>query len=232
MKQLKKSLIIVLCMCIVAAGAIVSRGMISKIPVFNSDSKKTIVIDAGHGGSDPGKVGIDGSLEKDINLAIAGYLKKELQSKKYNVVMTRETDTGLYQESDSNKKIADLHKRIEIMNGSDAALVVSIHQNSFTGESSKGAQVFYHSASEEGKKFAGIMQKKIASYIGDGNHRVEKANSDYYILKNSNPIAIIVECGFLSNSQEAALLTDSGYQKKMACAIAQGIYEYTQKEAH
>lgn len=75
--------------------------------------------------------------------------------------MTREKDTGLYDESDTNKKIADLHKRIEIMNQSDVKLVVSIHQNSFTGESSKGAQVFYQSTSEEGKKFAGIMQKKI-----------------------------------------------------------------------
>lgn len=81
------------------------------------------------------------------------------------------------------------------MNQSDVKLVVSIHQNSFTGESSKGAQVFYQSTSEEGKKFAGIMQKKIASCINDGNHRIEKANSDYYILKNSSPVAIIVECG-------------------------------------
>ena len=86
--------------------------------------------------------------------------------------------------------------------------------------------------SEEGKKFAGIMQKKIASCINDGNHRIEKANSDYYILKNSSPVAIIVECGFLSNPQEAALLSDDKYQKKMSSAIAQGISEYIQKEAH
>ena len=103
---------------------------------------------------------------------------------------------------------------------------MSIHQNSFTGESSRGAQVFYHGESQNGKKFAGIMQKKIAECIGDGNHRVEKANSDYYVLRKSIPTAIIVECGFLSNSQEAKLLSDDEYQKKMAKAIAKGIYEY------
>ena len=140
--------------------------------------------------------------------------------------MTREKDTGLYSEGDTNKKIADLSKRIEIMNGSNAAAVVSIHQNSFTGESSRGAQVFYHGESQNGKEFAGIMQKKIAECIGDGNHRVEKANSDYYVLRKSIPTAIIVECGFLSNSQEAKLLSDDEYQKKMAKAIAKGIYEY------
>ncbi|MBU5479571.1 N-acetylmuramoyl-L-alanine amidase [Eubacterium sp. MSJ-13] len=232
MNLLKKSFIVVLCVCVVAAGGFFSRQMIRRIPVFKNSDKKTIVIDPGHGGSDPGKVGIDGSLEKDINLAISMYLKKELESKKYKVVMTREKDEGLYSEGDTNKKIADLNKRVEIMNGSDAALVVSVHQNSFTGESSKGAQVFYHSASKEGKEFAGIMQKEIAACIGDGNNRVEKANSDYYILRKSVPTAVIVECGFLSNSQEAALLSDSGYQKKMAGAIAKGVYEYIQKEAH
>lgn len=232
MDLLKKSFIVIVCVWVVAAGGIVSSRMIKKIPVFKNDDKKTIVIDPGHGGNDPGKVGIDGSLEKDINLAISMYLKKELESKKYKVVMTREKDTALYSEGDTNKKISDLNKRVEIMNGSNAALVVSVHQNSFTGESSKGAQVFYHSASQEGKEFAGIMQKKIASCIGDGNHRVEKANSDYYILRKSVPTAVIVECGFLSNSQEAALLSDSGYQKKMAAAIAEGIYEYIQKESH
>ena len=99
----------------------------------DKDGNIVIVIDPGHGGNDPGKVGIDGSLEKNINLAISLYLKKELENNKYKVIMTREKDTGLYSEGDTNKKIADLSKRIEIMNGSDAAAVVSIHQNSFTG---------------------------------------------------------------------------------------------------
>lgn len=229
---LLKKCIISLFVCTAISGAVISVGMMKNMPVFKNSEKNVIVIDPGHGGGDPGKVGVDGSLEKDINLAIYQYLKKELQDKNYKVIMTREKDTGLYDESDTNKKIADLHKRIEIMNQSDVKLVVSIHQNSFTGESSKGAQVFYQSTSEEGKKFAGIMQKKIASCINDGNHRIEKANSDYYILKNSSPVAIIVECGFLSNPQEAALLSDDKYQKKMSSAIAQGISEYIQKEAH
>ena len=223
---LLKKCIISLFVCTAISGAVISVGMMKNMPVFKNSEKNVIVIDPGHGGNDPGKVGIDGSLEKNINLAISLYLKKELENNKYKVIMTREKDTGLYSEGDTNKKIADLSKRIEIMNGSDAAAVVSIHQNSFTGESSRGAQVFYHGESQNGKKFAGIMQKKIAECIGDGNHRVEKANSDYYVLRKSIPTAIIVECGFLSNSQEAKLLSDDEYQKKMAKAIAKGIYEY------
>ena len=156
---LLKKCIISLFVCTAISGAVISVGMMKNMPVFKNSEKNVIVIDPGHGGGDPGKVGVDGSLEKDINLAISQYLKKELQDKNYKVIMTREKDTGLYDESDTNKKIADLHKRIEIMNQSDVKLVVSIHQNSFTGESSKGAQVFYQSTSEEGKKFAGIMQK-------------------------------------------------------------------------
>ena len=113
---LLKKCIISLFVCTAISGAVISVGMMKNMPVFKNSEKNVIVIDPGHGGGDPGKVGVDGSLEKDINLAISQYLKKELQDKNYKVIMTREKDTGLYDESDTNKKIADLHKRIEIMN--------------------------------------------------------------------------------------------------------------------
>lgn len=196
------------------------------IPVMQKEKKvekKVIVIDAGHGGFDPGKVGIHNELEKDINLEIALKLKKILEKNNFKVIMTREEDKGLYQEGDSNKKRTDMRKRVEIVNSSGAVLAISIHQNSYPQESVKGAQVFYHGESEEGKKLAGLVQQKIKETINDGNHRVEKANGSYYMLKKTECPIIIVECGFLSNSVEAQLLTQEAYQEKMACAIQLGI---------
>ena len=227
--ELLMSVTVIICACLLA-----ERGWmkVSQEHVTGRRATRIVVVDAGHGGVDPGKIGVDDSLEKDITLEFAERLKTILEQQDIQVVMTREEDKGLYEETASNKKAQDLKKRCSLINEGQADCAVSIHQNSFTGESSKGAQVFYQSTSEEGKKFAGIMQKKIASCINDGNHRIEKANSDYYILKNSSPVAIIVECGFLSNPQEAALLSDDKYQKKMSSAIAQGISEYIQKEAH
>ncbi len=185
-----------------------------------------IVIDPGHGGFDPGKVGVNGAYEKDINLSIALKLKLFLEKNDYNVVMIRTEDVGLYQESDSNKKRTDLKKRIEIINQSNVILAISIHQNAFSDGSQKGAQVFYHEKSLEGKELAGIIQDQIKTSIQDGNHRVAKSNSNYYMLKQSLCPLVIVECGFLSNKNEAELLNSEDYQEKMAWAIHLGIIEY------
>lgn len=191
------------------------------------DSRKpTIVVDPGHGGIDPGKVGINGSYEKDINLAIGLYLKEALEKKKCQVIMTRESDTGLYKETDSNKKIADLRQRVEIMNQDNVDLIVSIHQNSFSGESSRGAQVFYQSSSASGEAFAKLLQAQLISCLDTKNHRQAKGNADYYLLKNTKKTAVIVECGFLSNSEEAGKLCNQTYQRQVAWAIAQGTLQY------
>ena len=188
--------------------------------------KPTIVVDCGHGGVDPGKGGGNGSYEKDINLAIGMFLKEALEKKKCEVIMTRESDTGLYQDTDSNKKIADLRKRVELMNQDNVDLVVSIHQNSFSGASSKGAQVFYQTGSASGEAFAKMLQAQLASSLDSNNHRQAKGNADYYLLKNTKPTAVIVECGFLSNSEEAQKLCDKTYQRQVAWAIAQGTLQY------
>lgn len=192
-----------------------------------SEAKKmTIVVDCGHGGIDPGKVGVNGAYEKDVNLSIGLFLKEALEKKKCRVVMTRETDTGLYQDSDTNKKIADLKKRVEIMNQEDVDLIISIHQNSFSGESTRGAQVFYHSGSESGEAFAKILQSQLISCLDTKNHRQAKGNTDYYLLKNTEKTTVIVECGFLSNQEEAQKLCDETYQRQVAWAIAQGTMQY------
>lgn len=223
-----KSLIMVITVCVLFIAGIITymtaRDVFREVSV-KSDKKYKVLIDSGHGGIDPGKVGVNGAYEKDINLSIALFLKDILEDSGCEVVMTRETDTGLYSESDSNKKTADLKKRVELMNSEHPNAIVSIHQNSFTQESSKGAQVFYQSSSDEGKKFAEIMQEQMA-VLDETNKRVAKPNSDYYILKNSKDVAIIVECGFLSNSQEAGLLVTKDYQEKVAKAVAKGVVNY------
>ena len=193
--------------------------------------KKVIEIDPGHGGFDPGKVGVNEVLEKDINLKISLLVKDVLESEGYEVLMTRTEDCGLYSSTDSNKKRADMQKRVEIINSSNAVLAVSIHQNSFEQESSKGAQVFYHQESEKGKILGETLQETIKSVIADGNHRVAKSNDSYYMLRKTQCPLVIVECGFLSNQAEAKLLTEDEYQKKMAGAIRDGIKKYLEQNA-
>ena len=185
-----------------------------------------VVVDAGHGGTDPGKVGVDGSLEKDINLAVAERLKTYLEQDDVKVIMTRETDTGLYSETDSRKKMADMKKRCEIIEESGADLVVSIHQNSYHEEYVSGGQVFYYKTSEKGKYLAEILQKRFDYVLGEANKRMAKANDNYYLLLHVKEPIVIVECGFLSNGKEAKRLEDEEYQDRMAWTIHMGIMEY------
>ena len=186
----------------------------------------TVVIDAGHGGIDPGKVGINDALEKDINLSIALKLKKYLEQQDIRVVMTREKDMGLYEESDSNKKVRDMKNRLAIMEEIKPELVISIHQNSYPEESVSGMQVFYYETSTEGKRLAEIMQQTMIVSLKPQKERTAKANDTYYLLKKTSAPIVIVECGFLSNRAEAELLVSSDYQEKMAWAIHMGVLRY------
>jgi N-acetylmuramoyl-L-alanine amidase len=185
-----------------------------------------IVIDPGHGGRDPGKVGVNDILEKDINLSIAYKLKSLLEQNDFKVIMTREEDTGLYSETDSNKKNADLKNRVDMIHSNNADLAISIHQNSFGEEYVKGAQVFYHTQSDKGKQMAEIIQEQLKTTIKDGNHRKAKSNSDYYMLRKTQCPFVIVECGYLSNNTEATLLKEESYQEKMAWGIHLGIIRF------
>ena len=151
---------------------------------FFQDSSYTVIIDAGHGGFDSGKVGILGTLEKNINLEIAKKVEKLLQACNVNVIMTRTNDAGLYDENSSSKKRQDMAKRLELMNSSNADCIISIHQNSYIQESIDGAQVFYYTGSDQGKELASLLQKSLISRVDPTNHRVEKSNDSYYLLKN------------------------------------------------
>ena len=185
-----------------------------------------IVIDAGHGADDAGKVGINKALEKDINLSIALRVKELLKGQDIRVVMTRKDDRGMYPKTGDNRKLKDMQKRVEFINKEQAALTVSIHQNSYTDESISGAQTFYYTGSEEGKKAAEIMQDQLVKTLDPDNHRLAKENGSYYLLKNVKSPIVIAECGFLSNHKEAELLCDEEYQKKVAWAIHLGVLRY------
>lgn len=189
-------------------------------------SQFTVVLDAGHGGQDGGKVSVDGYLEKDINFAIVQYLKSYLEAADVRVVLTRTDGNGLYQETDTNKKRADMNKRCSIIELADADIVVSIHQNSYPDAAVSGPQVFYYADSEEGLSLAQCIQNRFDYILGEENRRSVKPNTEYYLLKNVSVPIVIVECGFLSNPDEAKKLESEAYQQNVAWTIQMGIMEY------
>ena len=193
----------------------------------SGEKKKYIVcVDPGHGGTDPGKVGINGQLEKDINLAIAKKLKTYLEASDVTVVLTRDKDMGLYSSGDAHKKMADMRKRCQLIEEVKPDLVISIHQNSYHEEAIRGGQVFYYKTSVRGKKLAQILQERFDYVLGDANKRQAKANDNYYLLLHVKEPIIIAECGFLSNPEEEKQLLENTYQDKLAWGIYNGIIEY------
>lgn len=218
-----KKLELVLLILMVAGLVILNRNIGELV---NSDTieieERTVILDAGHGGSDPGKVGINNALEKEINLEISQKVKALLEAKEIKVIMTRETDEMLCEETADNKKREDMKRRTEMINEIRPFLVVSIHQNSFSDASVSGAQVFYYSGSEESEKMAVLMQNALRE-VDEQNQREAKANDSYYLLKKTKVPTLIVECGFLSNPEEAEKLVTDEYQDAISNAIVKGI---------
>lgn len=198
----------------------------SSSSVSSAEKKFVVVIDSGHGGNDPGKIGVDGTLEKDINLQIAQLLKQYLEASDVQVIMTREDDRGLYSENDNHKKMADMRARCQLINDAAPDLVISIHQNSYHEEAVSGGQVFYYKRSENGKRLAEILQKRFDFILAENNTRKAKANDSYYLLLHVKQPIVIVECGFLSNWKESSLLSSEEYQNRLAWTIHMGIMEY------
>ncbi len=209
-------------------------GTLAAVPVKTEGKtgreKPVVVLDAGHGGNDPGKVGIGGQLEKDINLAIAKKLKAYLEASDVEVILTRDGEGGLYSAGDGHKKMADMKKRCELTNEARPQLAVSIHQNSYHEEYVAGGQVFYYKTSQRGRAAAEILQKRFDYVLGEKNSRQPKPNDNYYLLLHVKQPIVIVECGFLSNRAEASLLETEGYQDRMAWTLHVGIMEYLNME--
>ncbi len=189
---------------------------------------RVIVIDAGHGGIDGG-ASANGSLEKNINLAVSKYLKSYLEQSGARVVMTRESDTALggLENTTREKKRADLRERKNIVNNTTPDVFVSIHQNFFGESKYKGAQVFYETNNINSFKLAQIVQESIINNVDKSNTRTAVEISKTKVLFQDLKVpAILVECGFLSNKEEAELLKTKEYQQKMAYGIYLGIAQY------
>lgn len=198
-------------------------------------TSKVIVIDPGHGGYDPGKVGSKGVHEDEINLSIAVKLKDYLEHAGATVIMTRMDDRYLEGPHGNTHKRKDMSHRKQVMNISEADIVVSIHQNAFTQPEVHGAQVFYYKDQVQAKLLAESIQKAIQMYVDESNKRQIKSTKDYYILKVSEMPGVIVECGFLTNKIEEEKLISESYQDKMAWGLYLGIinyFEQIEEEAH
>ena len=194
------------------------------------EQQPMIVIDAGHGGEDGGAE-VDGVLEKDINLSIAGKLSEILRLCGCRVTEIRDEDISVY-DSDAQtlreKKVSDLKRRVEIANESDNNILVSIHQNKFDNSAYSGAQLFYSSNHNDSRVLAESIRGAITSLLQKDNTReLKPAGSDIYLLDHAEVPAVIVECGFLSNQEERSKLMDDDYQNEMAYAVAMGVLEYS-----
>ena len=216
---------------IIVALLIVSISILLSVGIVNVASSEkvpkpmyTIVIDAGHGGRDDGCSGVNGTKESEINLSISKVLRDYLNVLGINVVMTRSDGNGLYDANVDNYKLSDMNNRLKIISDANPNMVISIHQNSYSDSTQKGAQVFYQEGDEESKNFADSVKSQLIRQLP--NTRQEIIKGDYYLLKESHIPAIIVECGYLTNAEEEVLLTSDEYQKKVAYSIVCGVIKY------
>ncbi len=213
------SAIVVLCVIISLMVVLVIR--ISASAETYSEANKKIVIDAGHGGFDPGATGLAGTIESEINLQIAMRLKEIFLRDGFDVIMVREEEKAL-----AGKKKEDMAARRKIIEESGASAVISIHQNSYKQDQScKGPQVFYAKGSEQGRILADYAQQELNVVAGMQKTRLSK-DSNFYIVESGDYPAILVECGFLSNSEDEQRLNQPQYQLKIAKAIAQAVCSY------
>ena len=223
---MKKTLLIILSV-ITAVTAVfgVNRRFDNTINANQSEahSRYTVVIDAGHGGKDAGTTGVDGTAEKGINLSIALILYDFLMVSGISAVLVRDGDYELYAPNEKRVR-SDLYNRLDFINSVENSALISIHQNHFEDESEWGSQVWYSANNVESKIIADYILKEIKEFVQPENNRINKeSDSSYYILYNAECPSVMVECGFMSNQKENALLQDNNYQKNIAFAILAGV---------
>ena len=208
------------------------RALNAPVAVSVQAAKLSVVIDAGHGGIDGGVVGVNTKRkESDINLAIAFLLKEKLADAGFLVVMTRTTEGGLYDTTAPGFKRRDMQKRKEICESVNPLCVISVHQNFYPSTSSRGGQVFYNKESEWACHLAGNIQAELNGlYQGEGVKARKETAGDYYMLRLAPP-SVIVECGFLSNPKDDALLNSPAFCEKIAGSILTGLLATLQNSA-
>ncbi len=222
MKRIAFFAVFVLCLC----------GCSRILPTDSTQQDGSILIDAGHGGMDGGTVAEDGTLEKNINLAIALSMRDMLTICGFPVTMTRETDVSIHDPESSStrqQKVSDMHNRLALYD--TVELVISIHQNHFSVAKYSGTQVFYSGNHPDSQLLATCVRHTVLDYLQPDNQReLKKATDGIYLLYHTQTPAILVECGFLSNVQEREQLKDTAYQQQMACAIVFGYWDYLKQK--
>ena len=197
------------------------------LPTSQTKEKSpVIVLDAGHGGEDGGATGVNGILEKDLNLSLANALAALLRGAGYTVVQTRTEDRLLYDTDTKkgHKKQGDLENRLKIAEKYENAVFISIHMNTFPQESCQGVQVWYSQNNASSKVLADDLQARVKTLMQPQNNRRTKAStSSIYLLKKATCPAVLVECGFLSNAEECALLSKALYRQKLALVLFDAI---------
>lgn len=212
----------------VAVFCCVTLALVAIIPSIKTSVRPkgeyTIVIDAGHGGRDGGSIGVNGSVEKELNLAYAKTLQKMLTKVGVNVIMTRNNDNGLYDENADNKKLSDMRARRDIIRNAQPDLVISLHMNSFPLDSCKGAKTFYQIGSDISYNAAKSIQNSLHYYIDNASSTVSAG--DYYILNCTNYTSVLIECGFVSSPEEEQLLQNDDYREEFIYSVYRGIMLY------
>jgi N-acetylmuramoyl-L-alanine amidase len=199
----------------------------------SEDPRMTIILDAGHGGIDGGAVGVNGEIEKDINLAIVLNLQQLLEFAGYNVILTRDSDRSMHSEGVTgirNQKVSDMDNRRAVIDANTDSLFFSIHQNRFTDPQYHGAQMFYTQMNPENARLAQILQDSFAQLQPGNEREIKIIDNDLFLFKSTSQPAVLIECGFLSNPDEAARLGCADYQRQVAFAIYRAIVQYLSAE--
>jgi len=199
--------------------------------VLAPEKGPVFVIDPGHGGVDGGAVGVGGIVEKELNLQISLKLRDMLEFWGLKSVMTRETDVSIHSpdaKTVKQIKTSDLHNRLAIVSRTPGAVYIGIHQNMFGQSRYDGAQMFYGTKDGRSETLAGMLQDRIAAQLQPENTRQEKpAGKELFLLSSIEGPAVLIECGFISNPEEAALLCDEEYQNRLALVISAVLCEYS-----
>ncbi len=217
--------LIILCLLTVTIGGSRAVTVLSENTAVTN--RKTVVVDAGHGGVDGGATSCTGVLESQFNLEIAQKLNDLLNLLGINTIMIRNTDCSVYTEGQTiaQKKVSDLKERVRIVNSTENCILISIHQNLFSDSKYSGAQVFY-APTEGSQLIAKLLQTSFIKMLNPGSHRMEKKADSIYLMQHINCPGVLVECGFLSNPQEEYLLRTKAYQQKICCIIACTVSNY------
>ncbi|MBQ8613201.1 MAG: N-acetylmuramoyl-L-alanine amidase [Ruminiclostridium sp.] len=217
------------CCAVLAISGVAKKTETSESAMATAGEKQVVIIDPGHGGPDGGGVGVNGAIEKDINLDISKYLGTLLNMSGYEVVYTRTEDISIYDDGITglrNQKISDMENRLEIVEQYPDSIFLSIHQNQYTDSAYFGGQMFYTTNNSGNFRLATIMQEKFAELQQGNDREVKLIDNGLYLFKNTKQPALLIECGFLSNPADAEKLSNPEYQKKVAFTIYRGLAEY------